>query len=1490
MQKIKYSPIFLFSIFLFFFACKLATGQTNPDPYGKVTIASPTAGSLGKYGDIPVSYHTGIPNIDIPLYTVTNGSLKLPISLSYHASGLKVQETASWVGAGWSLNAGGVITRTVVGGPDEYNTNSAQTELKGHFSDYGYNNYMQFNGQQQAWVDFANGRLDGEPDLFFFNFNGYVGKFYFRDDRTPILVPEADFKIVPIYVEHSGQSIQGFIITTPDGVKYSFGRTPGFTGADPVETTIPVNSQTGASTATVISSWYLNKISTADGIFNITLNYAAESYGYFTWNPKDLKQVYNYTDVPSSIASNIEYDLVKNIIHGVRLSSIIYPTGNINFNPSSSPRSDLSDDVKTLFDNNNNNSFSLGNLIIKTSNLCKKFNFSYSYFYDPSPATGNFASSAFGYNLHTDQKRLRLDTIREISCDNKIKVNPYTFKYFTEKVYRRLSFEVDHWGFMNGKQNSTLIPTYSINNGNEIKEFQGANRESSWPDCRGGSLQSITYPTGGSNIFNFESTILPIQSSPYRLVPISSGIINNLTFKTTFTFEIKSDQRGPVEISFKNNSTAWSPVLTIKDPSGKPILGTPFRVDYSTPVNQSLNLAPGIYTIYAYYESNSVVATPSYLNLSECYINQYQYVPTTNYVTVGGLRIKSIVTDDGTGKNNRTRNYSYGQSSSSILYSYPIYIGMARNDIIKELGFWNPATGFTQSIITFNGCTSLLASYYRSCSSLRPMETTQGYHIGYTNVTVSEKGNGSTVYNYYGNTYGMNSIPKPPNGDIAFRYLDISSCDNNQPNYPAAPLPHDFMRGELQSEQHYSESGALLKDITYTPVYTKNPTGTPGFLTKQLDVFLGTFYELFTARKTKLTTVETEYRNSGNISTKKISFYGSPYHHELNQMIQVDSKGDSLKTLRTYAQDFRIPSCDAIQDGIIQYKADIQANYTSYLSKISTCTNSDPSCTTKYYLAYLVSDNQARARYTSYQVKNFTGLTSTFLPNNTFQTSHNTAKSNANSELKPILTLQDEYYNPVIEESHFRNGNLLNATFTQFDYSLDPAAFVYPQKTLKLYLKIPSKTFQKTIVTGNSIFKDPRYIDDEIYSFKKGVLENVKRANGSLTSYIWGYANTLPVGKIENANSNKVAYTSFENGESNNWLIPSAGIQNYQNIAKTGNWRYNFSISSTPIVSSNTLLPAGNYIVSYWASNSLNVNGRTTTSKTSVKNPIFWGYYEHLVKLTSPGSIKLTGTGQLDELRLYPQGATMTTYSYNPGVGMTSMTNKNNITNYYEYDALGRLMNMKDVNRKVDKNYAYRYANYIYKSSPLGKSFTRNNCTTDQIPTSVTFKVDSGAFSSIISLNDANQKASNYLNDNGPTYANNNGTCINVYKNVSTSGTFTKSDCFGANVQGTAVTYTVPAGTYTSTISLADANQKAQADVNSYGQTNANLHGNCYCTAGCNSQYISGRCEYSQNFTVVSCQDTGNNFGGGRYVRTLEYRFSDGSTGYCTEFTNNPCP
>src|SRR5690606_31999908 len=95
-----------------------AMGQDTPG-LKRIILPAPTASALGKYGEIPVGLYTGIPEITIPVYTIKAGAIELPIRLSYHAGGIKLEERPSNIGLGWSLIAGGVITRSIRGLPDK---------------------------------------------------------------------------------------------------------------------------------------------------------------------------------------------------------------------------------------------------------------------------------------------------------------------------------------------------------------------------------------------------------------------------------------------------------------------------------------------------------------------------------------------------------------------------------------------------------------------------------------------------------------------------------------------------------------------------------------------------------------------------------------------------------------------------------------------------------------------------------------------------------------------------------------------------------------------------------------------------------------------------------------------------------------------------------------------------------------------------------------------------------------------------------------------------------------------------------------------------------------------------------------------------------------------------------------------------------------------------------------------------------------------------
>lgn len=125
------------------------------------------------------------------------------------------------------------------------------------------------------------------------------------------------------------------------------------------------------------------------------------------------------------------------------------------------------------------------------------------------------------------------------------------------------------------------------------------------------------------------------------------------------------------------------------------------------------------------------------------------------------------------------------------------------------------------------------------------------------------------------------------------------------------------------------------------------------------------------------------------------------------------------------------------------------------------------------------------------------------------------------------------------------------------------------------------------------------------------------------------------------------------------------------------------------------------------------------------------------------------------------------------------------------------------------------------------KMFQKTDCEVTEVGSMVEYVVEAGRFSSSVSKEDANQKALEALEAEGPGYANEHGTCeTNLWYNVEKSKVFYKNDCEDGFI-GAPYTYTVEAGKYTSDVSQEDADKKALDDIERNGQEQANLNGEC---------------------------------------------------------------
>lgn len=64
----------------------------------------------------------------------------------------------------------------------------------------------------------------------------------------------------------------------------------------------------------------------------------------------------------------------------------------------------------------------------------------------------------------------------------------------------------------------------------------------------------------------------------------------------------------------------------------------------------------------------------------------------------------------------------------------------------------------------------------------------------------------------------------------------------------------------------------------------------------------------------------------------------------------------------------------------------------------------------------------------------------------------------------------------------------------------------------------------------------------------------------------------------------------------------------------------------------------------------------------------------------------------IDDIRFHPVNADMSTFTYHPFTQkVTAITDKNNITSYYEYDNAGRLKIVRDQDKAILKRHSYHY-------------------------------------------------------------------------------------------------------------------------------------------------------------------------------------------------------
>lgn len=308
---------------IFFITINALYAQTKIN-YGDYEEPVPSVSSYSNYIDTPSSLASGVPNISIPLYSLStnNKNISIPISLYYHPHNANEQSTSSDVGLGWSLYSSGVISRKII------------EELDERYDDVSKSSY-------------TKNKFD---DVYYYNIPGYSGKFRFIRDVNNNTFTLKNLTNNKLKIEFNRTSntatliLQSFTITNERGIKYIFND----------YTTAYRSSPSGTNEMSIYykSSFYLSKIIDENNI----------EQANFTYQKKSIN-----SDGSNGASIHLLYEIYK-------LSTIETSFGKISF------EYNYNQDLEY---ENINDPYNLVSILLlnKESSIISKYNFLYNNYY-----------------------------------------------------------------------------------------------------------------------------------------------------------------------------------------------------------------------------------------------------------------------------------------------------------------------------------------------------------------------------------------------------------------------------------------------------------------------------------------------------------------------------------------------------------------------------------------------------------------------------------------------------------------------------------------------------------------------------------------------------------------------------------------------------------------------------------------------------------------------------------------------------------------------------------------------------------------------------------------------------------------------------------------------------------------------------------------------------------------------------------------------------
>lgn len=1245
---------FLRNSLLFLFVSFKVLGQEAAKPFDVPTPESlvkvpnsPEAQAFAKYGNTSVSMYTGSPDIAVPITTLQGRSISIPISLTYDASGVRLEQIATWVGLNWNLAAGGAVTRQANGSPDDYI--SAMPAYEPFYygqtkADYDFllSNTYQANqlyppGELDRYFDLIEDIQEGDkefqPDVYSFSINGLSGSMVIDyENETATCIERPEIKVQP-YFGSSGAPPQvklltGWKIIDANGTQYLFMR--------PEKTT--VYDMNGDETyKTYYSSWFISQIVTANARDIVDFVYSAP----VQWDQPQLagrgevrRDNLFGGDCPDQVTIPImptykiaQFDLQQININGVTRAV---------FESSPSARLDL-EGKKSL---RKISVYALDGTRITTALL------HHSYFESENP-------------IDEKHRRLRLDAVE---FSDEVSATPlpsqfYRFSYQAGFLPSRESYSLDFWGYYNGAPNTTLIPfdyDYDQQNG---ASFQGADRKPNFLYSKIGALYKVKYPTGGTTEYSYISHKSSVVPTTYKRDRDVISVTLNST-GDSYNFYSCDPELNLLNPKIKQGGFSMPEMgnVTLRfvgtGPTGSHNGHFQYAIIYSTEGPRTACPPDNPYCDALFRRTPCELFNESghpYF-VSTNMLGSFDSGPVTLTLPAGGYGILLVNSNpEFTLQLSVSAAHTYASEGDKMVGGLRVYKVTDKT----EAGIAQTRYFYYGDFSKVSGNTNLGEEFFRDNNPGGTLQQWLSFTSGSTDATApdmtcpmlvrtgSNRVSASNLVTYPQVTeIAVESSTQLTNGYTVFIFYDFLEGELN------APGKRTTLGGKLSSKKIYTRENVLLeKTHEYYSESIRSNIYTLRFESDE---------SLYSDRFIRSL-------NSTGISMLNLEESDPESHYELYGYVGIVppsafNDGGGIGTAHCMGIDIKITGqepperwfgtvYDNIPVGTVIYNAECKIGPTPIHNRVvmsikSFLSQLDSTQTT----IYSGTDSLVRVKKNFYENAahyQLTRVEERSSDGSTIATKFYYPSDVASNSVLEALIQANRIAEPIRIEA-YNDATLLETKVT--DYS----AWQLGANTAYLPMAIRVSTGLNPLET--------RLLVERYDNASNPVC--ISKTNNEKLFYVWGNNGNTLLAQLVNARSG--FHTSFEE-EGNS----TEGDSRTGAFSKRMTGTYSAEVEN---------LMLGRYMLSYWYKSS----GVWILSSTEVE-----------VTGTSY-TIEIPGSLQLDEIRFHPLGSTMHTYAYKRGQ-LISQTDANQITTSYVYDGLGRLVLVKDNEGNVLKKNIYHY-------------------------------------------------------------------------------------------------------------------------------------------------------------------------------------------------------